>query len=143
MASAEVAFYILPDDTQAARLQFACSLIEKAHEEKENVYIHAPNEAIAHEIDEKLWAYRDNSFIPHGLVNEKISPPPPIQIGFELKPSGRHTLLINLCDEIPDFFQHFRRITEIIIANDNQRELARARFKQYRANACALTTHKL
>ncbi len=143
MANPNVAFYILQDASPDSRLAFACRLIEKAYKEKHRVYIHAPTKEMAHQLDEFLWTYKDNSFVPHSLANEKIDPAPPVQIGHDTPPTTNHTMLVNLCDEIPPFFNRYRRIAEIITNNDNEQALGRERYKTYRQNACELTTHKL
>lgn len=143
MANSNVAFYILQDTDPDARLSFACRLIEKAYKEKHRVYIHAPSQEVAHELDEFLWTYKDNSFVPHSLIEEKIEPAPPVQIGHSTTPAGSHTMLINLCDEVPDFFNRYRRIAEIIPNNEHEQALGRERYKRYRSHACELSTHKL
>ena len=137
-----VDFYILQDKTPQARLALACQLIEKAYKEKQRIYVHAPSQAIAHEIDELLWTYKNTSFVPHSLFDEKVEPAPPVQIGYKDIPTKGHSLLVNLCDMFPTAFQYYRRIIEIIANDEEQQQLGRERYKQYRTHTCELFTHK-
>ena len=143
LPNSNVAFYILQDANDDAKLSFACRLIEKAYKERLRIYVHTPTKTIAHQLDELLWTYKDNSFVPHSLIDEKIEPAPPVQIGHGKAPSTNHSLLINLCDDIPVFYNRYRRIAEIVANNENEQALGRERYKLYRQHACELSTHKL
>lgn len=134
-------FYILPIDSESARLHFACRLIEKAYKQKHRIYIHAENENEAHQLDELLWTYRDDSFLPHHLSGEGSDPPPPIQIGFQTVPLHERDILINLNMIIPEFYQQFSRVIELVIPS--VQNVSREHFKLYRAALHDIHTHKL
>jgi len=52
-------------------------------------------------------------------------------------------LLVNLTDRLPDGWQRFARIAEIIDGDEERRRLGRERFKTYRELKVALETHQL
>lgn len=135
----KVDFYVLKDAT--AKLPFVCKLLDKAYSQKQKVYVHAGDQAEAHALDEQLWTFRDNSFIPHNLTTEAIQPPPPIQIGYDASKAARHPILVNLSKNILDNYQQYARIIEIV--SDDNKEIAREHFKFYRENQCELTTYNL
>lgn len=139
----KIDFYILAENEPKSHFQFACRLIEKAHKNKHRIYIHTDSEADAHQIDEMLWTYREDSFLPHNLYGEGPEPAPPIQIGFNATPEKHRDILINLSKQIPAFFKQFNRVLELVPSESSLQEAARERFKQYRAQGFEITTHKL
>lgn len=139
----KIDFYILSESTANARLQFACRLIEKAYKQKHFIYIHTENRAMAHQLDEMLWTYRDDSFLPHNLYGDGPEPAPPIQIGFDVTPEKQRDILINLNPTIPDFYPQFSRVLELIVNEASAQESGRERYRLYRAKNFEINTHKL
>lgn len=139
----KIDFYILADANASSRLAFACRLIEKAYQNQHRVYIHTEDEPMAHQLDELLWTYRDDSFIPHHLHGEGPDPAPPIQIGFAAAPIKQRDLLINLSLSIPEHYAQFNRIIEIVSHETTVQETAREHYRYYRGYGFEITTHKL
>jgi DNA polymerase III subunit chi len=139
----KIDFYILADTLMNARLQLACRLIEKAYQQKHQVYIQMQNQAEAEYFDRFLWTYRDDSFIPHNLYGDPQNPRPPIQIGFDQTPEDHRDILINLSDDVPSFYQPFSRILEIILNDPAGQSRARDRYRFYRDLSYEINTHKL
>lgn len=138
----KIDFYILPDADTNARLQFACRLIEKAYKQKHYIYIHAEDRTMAHQLDEMLWTYRDDSFLPHNLYGDGPDPAPPIQIGFDVTPEKHRDILFNLANLVPEFHSRFARIVELISNDPAAQELGRERYRLYRSQKCEINTHK-
>jgi DNA polymerase-3 subunit chi len=136
----KIDFYILPDVPNAL-LQFTCRLVEKAYRQKHRLYIHAMDQTQAHQIDEMLWTYREESFLPHNLYGEGPEPTPPIQIGFQSTPEKHRDILINLNQAVPTFYQQFARLLELIPID--AQETGRERYKFYRTQGFDIQTHKL
>jgi DNA polymerase-3 subunit chi len=59
------------------------------------------------------------------------APPPPAD------------LLVNLADRLPEHWERYTRIAEIIDADEERRRLGRERFKSYRDGNVPLETHQL
>lgn len=136
-------FYILPESDANAHMQFTCRLIEKVYKQKHRIYVHTENQAAAHQLDELLWTYRDDSFLPHHLHGEGPDPAPPIQIGFAVTPEKQRDILINLSLDVPLFYTQFMRVLEIIENAPASQERARERFRFYRTKGAEVNTHKL
>jgi DNA polymerase-3 subunit chi len=139
----EITFYVVSDTSPEKRLHTACRLIEKAHQQKQAVYIHARNQAEAEQLDELLWTFRPESFIPHHLVGEGPTPPPPIRIGWQAIPHEAHEILINLHGDAPPRPTQFRRIIEIVGGDDAMREAARQHWRFYKQQGYAVTSHNV
>jgi DNA polymerase-3 subunit chi len=139
----KIDFYILPESDEKMRLLFACRLIEKAYKQKHRIYIHADNEREAHALDEMLWTYREESFLPHNLYGDGPEPAPPIQIGFNSTPHKHHDILINLSRQIPTFHAQFQRLLELVSHDTTAQEAARERYRFYRTQGFEINTHKL
>ena len=62
---AQVDFYILGDNSRRNINQMVCRLCEKALSNKMQVFIYTRTEQQARELDEELWTFKSDSFIPH------------------------------------------------------------------------------
>lgn len=139
----KIEFYVLPNPDQESRMRFLCRFIEKAYKDKRRIYIHCSHQSDAHHLDETLWTYREDSFLPHNLYGEGPEPAPPIQIGFDATPEKHRDLLINVSHEIPTFYTQFARVIQCVSTDPTLQELARDHYRQYRAQGHNITTHKL
>ncbi len=138
-----VDFYLLAGSDAKEASLIVCRLLEKAYLRGHRVFVYCSNQQEAEELDELLWTFKDNSFIPHNLQGEGPEPPPPIQIGYQDEPRGFNDILINLHSEIPKFYTRFRRIIEVVANNDSAKELSRTHYREYRVNKCELQTHEI
>ena len=143
MQPIRVDFYLIATDEAQARWLLACRLLEKAYSKGHRVYVHCANQHDAELLDELLWTFRDDSFIPHHLQGEGPEPPPPVQIGYAREPRGFNDILLNLTDEIPAFFTRFKRVIELVSNVESEREQSRVRYKRYRAQGCELSVHEM
>lgn len=143
MPPIRVDFYLLANEQKNARWLLACRLLEKAYAKGHKVYVLCTNKQDAEFLDELLWTFKEDSFIPHHLQGEGPEPPPPIQIGYEREPRGFNDILLNLSNGIPPFYTKFRRIIEIVLNIEADKEQSRAHYRDYRAKGCELHTHQL
>ena len=139
----KIDFHVLEASSGLQSLHYVCNVIEKAYAGKQPVYVHATSKEEAERLDNLLWTYRDDSFIPHALVDSSDVTPPLIQIGFDAAPAHQQQLLINLSRDIPAFYQQFARVIEIVFNDPVVQQLARDRFRRYREFGCDLSTHKI
>jgi DNA polymerase-3 subunit chi len=139
----KIDFYVIEDTLARSRLLLACRLIEKAHKARHRIYVNADDKQQAHVLDELLWTYRDDSFLPHNLYGDGPEPAPPIQIGFQTTPDKHRDILLNLNKEVPVFFTQFARVLEIVSSEPDIQASAREHFRHYRALGHTINTHKL
>ena len=141
---ARVDFYVLARSGEPSRHAFACRLAEKAYRLDLTVHIHANNRDDATRIDELLWTFRDGSFVPHHLLgSERSALPSPVTIGHGEQAAESCDLLINLCDEVPDFADAFPRVAELVTSDDDCKQRSRKRFVHYRNQGHTLETHNV
>jgi DNA polymerase III subunit chi len=143
MSSIRVDFYLLASDQIDARWMVACRLLEKAYAKGHKVYVLCDNKQDAEFLDELLWTFKEASFIPHNLQGEGPEPPPPIQIGYEREPRGFNDILVNLSSSIPTFYPKFKRVMEIVVNLETEKEQSRGRYRDYRTKGCELHTHQM
>ena len=125
-------FYLLNQASPDASGLFICRLLEKAYRQGHRVFVYCKHAEQADHLDELLWTFKPESFIPHHLQGEGPEPPPPIQIGYAREPQGFSDILLNLSDQVPAFYSKFRRVIEVIAADEPSKELGRTHFRFYR-----------
>ncbi|STX51980.1 DNA polymerase III subunit chi [Legionella busanensis] len=135
-----VDFYLMSSADVKARWLLVCRLLEKAYTRQHQVFVFCNNKDEAELIDELLWTFKDDSFIPHNLQGEGLKPPPPIQIGYE-EPKGFKDILLNLAHEVPPFHARFSRIIEVVLNTEPAKEVSRVHYRLYRNKQCDLHTH--
>lgn len=143
MPSIRVDFYLLSDNQSDARWKLACRLLEKAYAKGHKVYVLCNDKQDAEFLDELLWTFKEDSFIPHNLQGEGPEPPPPIQIGYKGEPRGFNDILLNLSNEIPAYSFKFKRIMELVGNGEPEKEKSRTRYRVYKGKGCELHTHHL
>jgi len=148
MATPRVDFYVLASTDPAARLRFACRLVEKAylHEHRVRVKFDPGSEIAA--FDDLLWTFADRSFVPHERQSVHERPPEGIQTPVVLADGAasigdQADVLVNLAGGAPSEYQQFARIVEIVDADDERRRLGRERFRFYRDQAIEPETHEI
>ena len=130
----------------AQRYQFvplACLVIEKAYKLENTCYIHTESQQQAAMIDEQLWTFKQNSFLPHELYDAESDQDAAILIGYNQQPGREFDVLINLTEEVPVFFNRFTRVAEIVGTEEAPKKIARARYKYYRENGYELYNHSM
>jgi len=142
-----VDFYVLSHGSDQQRSVFACRLAEKALRLGHGIYVHTRSAAATARLDELMWTYRDGSFLPHLPTENAASTDPagrtPVLLGHDEAPADRTDLMINLGAEVPLFFSRFERVAEIVSGENEDRALARDRFRFYRDRGYSLNTHRL
>jgi len=138
-----VDFYVSPNQAAEANLQLACRIAEKAYSKNNRVYVHVQDPQQAKRLDELLWVFRDGSFVPHCQNTDEKSSQAAVIIGFDEMPEMAPDVLINLADDVPNFFTRFERVAEIVSGAESARNIARSHFKFYRERGYPLETHEL
>ena len=136
-------FYVLPDQRDNGRALLACRLADKAYNLGHTVYLLAASEAQAAALDDLLWTFRQDSFIPHErypLAGEESSP---VLVGAVLPAEFDAQVLINFTDRLPEGFERFERVVELVDSHPEVLAKSRERFRQYRERGLTPETHKL
>ena len=137
-----VDFYILTAD-ESSRDRFACALTGKALCQGRQVYIHTGSRESALLLDDLLWTFRDISFIPHALADDKAGGNGPVCIGWDGDSPVSGDVLINLGTDIPASAADFSRVMEIVVTDAASRQQSRDRYRRYRELGFELHSHEL
>lgn len=137
-----VDFYILSGHEPHARRVTACRLIEKAFRQGHSVYLKTGSAEETRQFDDLLWTFRQGSFVPHELAGAPEAEAPVI-IGHEAPPEGLRDVLVNMGMSMPEGFEGFDRVAELVDQEEAIKRAGRERYKQYQAQGHAITTHQL
>ncbi len=143
-----VDFYILAEGDAGGRERFACRVAEKAWRLGHRVYLHTEDRRQARRLDDLLWTFKQNSFLPHAIDGESPDPEPAVLIGCdeELSDPGhseKRPVLINLASAVPLFFSTFERVAEIVAPTEQERADGRQRYRFYRDRGYPLQNHNI
>ena len=139
----KVDFYLLGTDSDN-REMFACRLTEKAWRLGHRVYLLAPDQSSANQLDELLWTFSQGSFVPHAVCRQEADVDlHSVLIGHTEPPARLSDVLISLAAEVPAWFSRFTRVAEMVGASEDDKTHARERFRFYRERGYPLETHNL
>ncbi len=136
-------FYLIDEPRfRADPLLLVCKLAKKAFAAEQPTLILVRSRDQAEQLDEKLWEFDENAFIPHQIVGDGdddaitavlIVPPD------ETTPD--RPLVINQRDECaPGLFE---RVLEVVPADEAERAGSRERWKTYKAAGFDVTKHDM
>jgi DNA polymerase-3 subunit chi len=148
LAAPRVDFYVLGSSEPAARLRFACRLVEKAWLRRHRVRVQLEPGGELETFDELLWTLGDRSFVPHHRLGQgepvpAPAPPPVVIADGEGADPGDGDLVVNLAGGLPPGIERWERIAEIVDADEARRRLGRERFRQYRERGWEPQTHDM
>ena len=136
-----VDFYVLTHQEIQQRLLFACKLAEQIMRKGRKIYVHTPDESTAKAVDDLLWSFKPESFVPHSLVEEHRGEP--IGIGWGEQPGNHNDVMINLDLQVPTFVGRFERVSEIVVQEANCRDALRNSYKFYKERGYPLEKHDI
>ena len=136
-----VDFYLLQQQQALERDQFACRLVNQLYRQGRNIYLHCADEATAGAMDELLWGYAPQAFLPHGLLggadDERIA------IGWKDDPGHHRDVMINLALSVPEFVGRFERVAEVVVQTPEIRDPLRESWKYYKSRGYPLHNNKI
>jgi len=138
----QVDFYLLDGRVPDGKLKAACRLSKKILARKLTAYIRTRDADEAKRLDDLMWTFEQDSFVPHGIDSDNGAPAP-IVIGHAPRPAGCARVLINLGPEIPKHYATYQRVAEIVDDQEGDRESGRQRYRDYRETGCQLQTHHI
>jgi DNA polymerase-3 subunit chi len=136
-----VGFYVVSDGDAGRRPLVACRLANKAAGQGHRVFLHCADEAQARSLDELLWQFRPDAFLPHALVGDAAGEA--VLIGWGQDPGDHDDLLINLDLTPPAFFPRFHRVAEVVTRDEASLKALRAAWQFYKERGYALEKHDL
>ena len=141
----EVAFHFnVPE-----KMNYVCRLLRKASQAKARVVVAGPQQALQI-LDEALWTFTAPSFVAHcwssdASLKTDLSP---VILKNQDNPSDdsvmpHHELLLNLGNTMPQGYETFERVIEVVGLSEEDKAQARERWKQYAHRGYTLVKHDL
>lgn len=137
----EVTFHFNAPD----KLGYACRLLRKAVGAGAKVVVTGDPELLAR-LDVALWTFQPLEFIPHCRepgAAAAVLEASPVVLAEHSRSAPHHQVLVNLGDPVPDGFEVFERLIEVVTGDPQDREQARRRWKHYAARGYNITRHDL
>lgn len=127
----------------ADKLQTACRLSAKAVQQDLKVMVYSLDDALLDQMDKLLWTFSPTSFVPHSRMNGELADVTPIILGNEIMQATHCHVLLNLDEECPPVFDQFERLIEIAGVTVEEKQSARARYRNYQAQGFEVNHYKL
>lgn len=125
-----IEFYVLSSSDAIGRLRAACQLALKAWSAGLPVFVRGSDEAQCAELNELLWTFKAERFVPHDLHQD--APLSPVALGIDEAPSADQGVLINLGSSLSPHVARFSRIIEIVNQQPELLSACRENFRTYR-----------
>lgn len=130
---------ITEGDAIAAHFDLGCQLAAQLYRDGKRVFMFTDNEHDAHLLDEHLWSFEADSFVPHNLAGEGPRNGAPVEISYAPPGNHRH-IMINFATLVPGFFNQFEQVIDFVPSENQAKQAARERYKYYRQCHCVLET---
>ena len=145
MMQKQATFFLLDENTGNKSttdllLFCACKQAAMAYRQQQKVFIFTQDQAQAHAVDELLWAFDADSFVPHNLMGEGPNYGSPVEISWQA-PTNRRALLINLTNDVPSFAQQFNQVIDFVPADEALKQQARQRYRTYQQSGFTAKMH--
>ena len=132
----EVTFHFnVPDP-----LAYVCRLVRRATGTGAKVVVTGGG-PLLQELDEALWKFSPTDFIPHchaGTAEPVVVQASPVVLADEARAAPHQDILVNLGGAVPDGFERFERLNEIVSQDEADRQRARLRWKHYASRGYAI-----
>ncbi|WP_333984756.1 DNA polymerase III subunit chi [Ectopseudomonas khazarica] len=125
-----IEFYVLSSSDAPGRLRAACQLALKAWNAGLPVFLRGSDEVQCGELDDLLWQFKAERFVPHDLHRD--APLSPVVLGTDEVPSAEQGVLINLGSSLSPHVERFARIIEIVNQQPELLNACRENFRAYR-----------
>ncbi|HEX8777687.1 MAG TPA: DNA polymerase III subunit chi [Rhodanobacter sp.] len=122
-------------------LLLVCELTKRAFAAQQPTLILTRDHAQAEALDELLWAFDEDAFIPHQLAGDEDDADTAVLI----VPPGVETpdrpLVVNLRETCPT--GQFQRVLEVVAAAPAERDGSRERWREYQRRGFEIAKHDM
>ena len=136
----EVAFYFNAPD----KLGYVCRLLRKAVGTGARVMVTGDSSTLR-ELDVALWTFGALEFLPHcyGDVTPATLAASPVVLAESVRTAPHQQVLVNMGAGVPEGFERFERLIEVVSQVQEDRLDARSRWKHYADRGYALVRHDI
>lgn len=138
----KVDFYVLDTADASARDEFLCRLVEKVCKQHRSIFIATEDAAQTAQLDELLWAFPPESFIPHA-TQQNDEQNAPVIIGDAQQAPHALEVYINLRQQPAMDHARQQRILEVVYQEPTALSASRKNYKFYETLGYQIESHKL
>lgn len=126
------------------KLVYACRLLRKACNRGLRTVVTA-EPAVLEALDRTLWTFSQLDFLPHCTAHApaRMLAASPVVLADSLATAPAYAVAVNLGHGLPQGFEKFERLIEVVGQQDDDRQTARQRWKHYAQRGYAITRHDL
>jgi DNA polymerase-3 subunit chi len=123
---------------------YLCRLLRKVVGAGMRALVLAP-QPLLDALDHQLWVFSQEDFISHARLGDspQLAKRSAVLLADSPCDAGHTQVLINCLPDVPAGFGAFERVVEIVSTEDEDRALARARWKHYVQLGYELVRHDL
>jgi DNA polymerase-3 subunit chi len=137
----EITFHFnVPD-----KLAYACRLLRRVRGANLNVVVTGEPELLRR-LDTELWTFSALEFIPHaqvGTADAQVVAASPVVLTEAPRGTQHQQVLVNLGGPVPEGFERFERLNELVSQDEADRVEARRRWKHYSDRGYAIRRHEV
>ncbi len=136
----EVAFHVNRPD----KLAYACRLLRKAYGTGARVVVTGEPELLR-ELDHLLWTFSPLDFVPHcygPAVPPQVQSRTPVVLLDSPRAAPHRQVLVNISPALPDGFEQFERLLEVVGDSEPEMQQARERWRHYKDRGYAVVKHE-
>jgi DNA polymerase-3 subunit chi len=121
------------------KLGYACRLLRKAAAKGAKVAV-TGDPALLRELDAALWTFAPLEFVPHCQADAPaaVLNASPVVLCEAARAAPHHQVLVNLGAHVPEGFERFERLIEVVTQDEEDRVGARTRWQHYKARGYAV-----
>lgn len=132
-------FYTLKDSHGDARYRLLQQLLSKSLGQGTAVHIHCRDAAEVSHLDDYIWGFKPESFLPHHVLDDSHMQSP-ITLGHGQQRPAKADICINLSAEP---VKDYERIIEIVVQEPSILQQTRAHYRHYQQAGHEMNLHKL
>lgn len=130
------------------RVRQACHTTLRQFLAGRQLTVYCTNSRRLRAFDEQLWSVDDAAFVPHVMATDPLAPVTPVimvadALQAALAQRQEPIWLLNLDDDCPPSLDRVVRILEIVSVDEEDKALARARWKAYQAAGHEVHSHTM
>lgn len=137
----EVAFHFGAPD----KIAYACRLLRKAVSAGARLVVQTDG-ADCERLNAALWALLPTDFVAHcddATVGTSLTLSPIVLTARPQDFASGREVIVNLLNHVPDGFDQFQRVIEVVSHDETDRRMARIRWKQYSELGYVIGRHDL
>jgi DNA polymerase-3 subunit chi len=125
------------------KVAYACRLLRKAVGRGAKIVVTGEAEALR-ALDTALWTFSPVEFLPHCLsesASAAMVAVSPVVLADSARTAPHQQVLVNIGSDVPDGFERYERLLEIVGTGEDDLQRGRRRWKHYADRGYALVKH--